>query len=87
MRSKNLDTIDMSNRYLTPLRGTTGSGLVESVPFHKGVDPQNILRDMAKNNHIHTEDNYVAYFSRHRDSNGQRRSMMKHRKINKRNSQ
>ena len=59
MRStnSNLDTIDMSNHYLTPLRGI--SGLVESVPFHKGVDPQNILRDMAKNDHIHTEDNYV----------------------------
>jgi hypothetical protein len=42
---------------------------------------------MAKNDHIHTEDNYVAYFSMYRDSNGQRRSMMKHSKINKRNSQ
>jgi len=74
----------MSNRYLTPLKDM--SALVESVPFHKGVDPRNILRDMAKNNHIHTEDNYVGYFSMHRDSNGQRRSITKLSKVDKRNS-
>ena len=69
--NSDLDTLDMSNRYLTPMRDV--SGLVESVPFHKGVNPRNILRDMAKNNHIHTEDNYVGYFSLHKDSDGQRR--------------
>ena len=76
----NLDRLDMSNCYLTPLRDV--SGLVESVPFHKGVDPRNILRDMAKDNHIHTEDNYVEYFSSHRDSNGQRRSVKKDSNVN-----
>jgi hypothetical protein len=70
-----LDSLDISNRYLTPLRDV--GGLVENTPFHKGVDPQNILCDMAKNNHIHTEDNYVEYFSTRRDSNGQRRSITK----------
>lgn len=70
-----LDSLDISNRYLTPLRDV--SGLVESKPFHKGVDPRNILTNMAKNDHIHTEDNYVEYFSMHRDVDGQRRSIEK----------
>ena len=72
-----LDRLDMSNRYFTPLRDVSGAGLVESVPFHKGVDPRNILRDMAKDIYVHTEDNNVEYFSMHRDSNGQRRSVTK----------
>lgn len=70
-----LNSLDISNRYLTPLRDVSSSA--ESVPFHKGVDPRNILTDMAKNNHIHTEDNYVEYFSTHRDSDGQRRQVKK----------
>lgn len=70
-----LDSLDISNRYLTPLRDV--GRLAESVPFHKGVDPRNILRDMAKNNHVHTEDNYVEYFSMHRDSDGRQRSATK----------
>jgi hypothetical protein len=76
MRSTNssLDSLDISNRYLTPLRDVGGSSLVESIPFHKGVNPRNILSDMARNSHIHTEDNYVEYFSMHRDSDGHRRS-------------
>ncbi|KAF8811290.1 hypothetical protein BYT27DRAFT_7040346, partial [Phlegmacium glaucopus] len=65
-----LDSLDISNRYLTPLKEVGG---LESIPFHKGVDPRNILRDMAKGNHIHTEDNRVEYFSMHRDRDGQRR--------------
>ena len=65
-----LDSLDISNCYLTPLKNVSG---LESVPFHKGVDPRNILRDMAKNDHIHTEDNYVAYFQMHRDSDGHRK--------------
>ncbi|KAF8811310.1 hypothetical protein BYT27DRAFT_7034303, partial [Phlegmacium glaucopus] len=65
-----LDSLDISNRYLTPLRDISG---LEDVPFHKGVDPRGVLRDMAKNDHIHTEDNYVGYFSTHRDSDGHRR--------------
>lgn len=65
-----LDSLDISNRYLTPLKNVSG---LENVPFHKGVDPRNILRDMTKSDHIHTEDNYVAYFSMHRDSDGQRK--------------
>ena len=69
--NSNLDRLDMSNRYLTPLRDV--GGVMEGVPFHKGVDPRNILRDMAKDTHIHTEDNYVEYFSMHRDRDGQRR--------------
>lgn len=84
--NSSLESLDTSNRYLTPLKDV--SGLVESVPFHKGVDPRNILSDMAKNTHIHTEDNYVEYFSTHRDSDGQRRSIKKnHSKVNNKNSQ
>ena len=77
--NSSLDSLDISNRYLTPLRDVSGS--VESIPFHKGVDPRNILSDMAKNTHIHTEDNYVEYFSMHRDSDGHQRSVQKHSKV------
>ena len=74
-----LDKLDMSNRYFTPLTDHVGGpgSVVESLPFHKGVDPRNILRDMAKDKFIHNEDNNVDYFSTHRDSNGQRRSVTK----------
>lgn len=68
--NQGFDSIDISNRYLTPLKDVSG---LESIPFHKGVDPRNILVDMAKDDHIHTEDNYVGYFSMHRDTDGQRR--------------
>ena len=67
---KGLDSIDISNRYLTPSKDISG---VESLPFHKGVDPRNILLDMAKGNYIHTDNNYVEYFSMHRDNSGQRK--------------
>jgi hypothetical protein len=69
-----LDSLDISNRYLTPMRDVSG---LERVPFHKGVDPRNILSDMAKNSHIHTEDNYVEYFSTRRDSDGHQRLVTK----------
>ena len=67
-------SLDISNRYLTPLKNVSR---LENVPFHKGVDPRNILHDMAKSDHVHTEDNYMAYFSMHKDSNGQKRYVMK----------
>lgn len=67
---KGLDSIDISNRYLTPLKDVSG---LESLPFHKGVDPRNILLDMTKNDYIHIDDNYVEYFSMHRDTNGQKK--------------
>ena len=70
--NQGLDSIDISNRYLTPLKEVRG---LECIPFHKGVDPRNILLDMSKSDHIHTDDNYVEYFSMHRDSDGQRRSV------------
>ena len=72
--NQGLDSIDISNRYLTPLKDANG---LEGIPFHKGVDPRNILLNMAKSDHIHTDDNYVEYFSMHRDSDGQRRSVIK----------
>jgi hypothetical protein len=59
---------------------------MESIPFHKGVDPRNILLDMAKNNHIHTDDNYVEYFTMHRNTDGQRRSVKNAQKMKRRNS-
>ena len=67
---KGLDSIDISNHYLTPLKDVSG---LESLPFHKGVDPRNILLDMTKNDYIHIDDNYVEYFSIHRDTNGQKK--------------
>ena len=66
-------SIDISNRYLTPLKDISG---LESIPFHKRVDPLNILLDMAKSDHIHTDDNYVEYFSMHKDTDGQKRSVL-----------
>lgn len=68
------NSLDISNRYLTPLKNVSG---LENVAFHKGVDPRNILRDMAKSDHIHTEDNYVAYFSMHKDRNGHKKYEIK----------
>jgi hypothetical protein len=50
--NQGLDSIDISNRYLTPSKEASG---LESIPFHKGVDPRNILLDMAKSDHVHTD--------------------------------
>lgn len=75
--NSSLDNLDISNRYLTPLRNDSR---LEKVDFHKGVDPRNILRDMAKSDYIHTEDNYVAYYSMHKDGDGQKRYERKHHK-------
>ncbi|KAF8809758.1 hypothetical protein BYT27DRAFT_7093807 [Phlegmacium glaucopus] len=63
--------IDISNRYLTPANEAHG---LEDIPFDKGVDPQGILRSMAKGDgtttHIHTEDNQVRYFNTRKDTEG-----------------
>jgi hypothetical protein len=72
--NQGLDSIDISNRYLTPSKDVSG---LESLPFHKGVDPRNILLNMAQGEYIHTDDNYVGYFSMHRDTDGQRKSVIK----------
>ena len=77
--NQGLDSIDVSNRYLTPSKDVSG---LESIPFHKGVDPRNILLNMAGSEYIHTDDNYVGYFSMHRDADGQRKSVKKFGKDN-----
>ncbi|KAF8229840.1 hypothetical protein L208DRAFT_1046777, partial [Tricholoma matsutake] len=68
----NLSTIDMSNQYLTPSTEARGQ---ESIPFFKGVDPQNILQNMTRGNtlnmYVHTEDNQVQYFVLCRGSKAQ----------------
>ena len=74
--NQGFDSIDISNRYLTPLKDVSG---LESIPFHKGVDPRGILQNMAKGNgsttHVHTEDNQVQYFSTKRDAEGNVKSV------------
>ncbi|KAF8234249.1 hypothetical protein L208DRAFT_1262999, partial [Tricholoma matsutake] len=60
---ENLTMLNISNCYLTPL---TEAGVQPSILFFKGVDPQNILKNLSRGNssqaHIHTEDNQVQYF-------------------------
>jgi hypothetical protein len=66
--------IDISNRYLTPAKE---AGDIEETPFHKGVDPKDILQNMAKGDgtisYVHTEDNQVQYFTMQRDADGSRK--------------
>ena len=68
--------INISNRYLTPSKEAPG---LEAIPFHKGVDPQGILRDMAKGDglttYIHTEDNVVQFFNTKKDTEGNSKSV------------
>ncbi|RDB30758.1 hypothetical protein Hypma_005840 [Hypsizygus marmoreus] len=61
------DALEASNRYLTPRRDAPG---VTSVPFGEGVDPKHVLLAMAGNDHVHTEDNEVLYYSRRTDKEG-----------------
>ncbi|RDB19734.1 hypothetical protein Hypma_013178 [Hypsizygus marmoreus] len=62
-----IDGLEASNRYLTPRRDALGD---VGIPFGPGVDPKNILLSMAGEDHIHTEDNEVLYYSRHEDKEG-----------------
>lgn len=62
--SSGIDSMDLSNHFLTLLKDTRG---LESIPFHKGFDLHSILCELAKGDHIHTEDNYVEYFSMRKD--------------------
>lgn len=72
----NFPCINISNRYLTPEKEASG---LEDVPFQKGVDPQGILRDMAKGDgsttYIHTEDNVVQFFNTRKDAEGNSKSV------------
>lgn len=72
----NFPCINVSNRYLTPRKEAPG---LEAIPFHKGVDPQGILQDMAKGDglitYIHTEDNVVQFFNTKKDTDGNSKSV------------
>jgi hypothetical protein len=69
-------TIDISNCYLMPAKEATG---MENIPFHKGVNPWGILHEMTKGDRIctylHTEDNYVCYFTTYKDGTGNKKSV------------
>jgi hypothetical protein len=51
--------IDMSNRYFTSRRRDTQAA---SIPFHKDVDPEGILSEIAGADLIHCEENRVLYY-------------------------
>lgn len=72
----NFPCINISNHYLTPEKEASG---LEDVPFQKGVDPQGILRDMAKGDgsttYIHTKDNVVQFFNTRKDAEGNSKSV------------
>ena len=68
-------TIDISNRYFTPV---VEAGGMTDVNFLPGVDPKGILHKMAQGDgssrpYYHTEDNQVFYYATRRDSDGQRK--------------
>ncbi|GLB38110.1 hypothetical protein LshimejAT787_0411610 [Lyophyllum shimeji] len=63
------DIFDASNRYFTPRRDAS---LEESIPFDKLADPNNILKKMAGDQYVHTEDNEVLYFRRRTTQDGKR---------------
>jgi hypothetical protein len=71
------ECIDLSNRYLTPQKDAQGQ---ENMPFLKGVDPRNILRNMTSGDgsctYVHTEDNQVHFFTAYRDGTGDRKSVL-----------
>jgi hypothetical protein len=51
--------IDISNRYFTSRRRDTQA---TSIPFHKHVDPEGILLQIAGAELIHCEENWVLYY-------------------------
>ena len=69
-----MESIDLSNRYLTP---ASEAGGLNSVLFQPGVDPKGILQCMARGDrtcaYIHMEENQVQYYTAHRDGTGHRR--------------
>jgi hypothetical protein len=73
---ENSTTLNISNCYLTPL---TEAGDQPSIPFSKGVDPRNILKNLSRGDssqaHIHTEDNQVQYFVLHKGRTGECKSV------------
>ncbi|RDB31017.1 hypothetical protein Hypma_000107 [Hypsizygus marmoreus] len=68
------DLLEASNRYMTPRRDAKDG---ESIPFGEQVDPKNILKSMAGDDHVHTEDNEVLYFLRHTAVDGK----IRHEKV------
>jgi len=70
--------LNILNHYLMPL---TEAGAQPSIPFFKGVDPQNILKHLSRGDssqaHIHMEDNQVQYFVLHRGRAGECKSVYK----------
>ena len=77
-----MESIDLSNRYLTP---ASEAGGLNSVPFHPGVDPKGILQCMARGDgtraYIHMEENQIQYYTAHRDGTGHRRCVTCNRPI------
>lgn len=63
------DTIELSNRYLTPKRDAQHA---KHIGFDKRVDPNGVLEDMARegDGYVHTEDSVVGYWERKTDSTG-----------------
>lgn len=59
--------IDASNRYFNP---RTGSQEIEC-PIAADIDPMGYLKKAAGNLFVHTEENKVRYYEKHKCSSGE----------------
>ena len=59
--------IDASNRYFNP---RTGRNQVDECPIMADIDPKGYLKKAAGNLFVHTEENKVRYYEKHKGSAG-----------------
>ncbi|KAK0443715.1 uncharacterized protein EV420DRAFT_1649184 [Desarmillaria tabescens] len=69
---KDLDMVELSNRYFRPWNNSNK----EDIPFSPDIDPMGILAKIAQQKWVHTEDNEVGYFRGLIDEAGKKRYMM-----------
>ena len=62
--------IDASNRYFNP---RTGRSQQDECPITAGVDPKGYLTKAAGDLFVHTEENKVWYYEKHKGSTGETR--------------
>ncbi|KAG5715147.1 hypothetical protein E4T56_gene9618 [Termitomyces sp. T112] len=67
----NEDTIDIGNRYLTPIKDVQVDET--HIPFKKDIDPFGTLAKMVKAGYIRTADNVVNYMKKRTGTDGKAR--------------
>jgi len=69
-----MDTLDLSNRYFTPVSEATGQ---EGDEYQPGVDPKGVLRSMERHGgtqvYIHADDNVVRYYTTCTEDSGNKK--------------